>query len=102
VNSEDATTHGTAGSRPRTAVTIYALFIAAAWLLAWILKGDNEGLSSGILIGALLPSVLLALPIILRTTIENSVTASAILLGAGCINALLLYRLVRFFERRST
>ena len=90
-----------ATSRARRAVTIYAVLIGLVWLVAWMLRVDNESLASAILIVALIPSVLLALPLVESVTIDNSVVASAVLLTCGCINALLLYGLIRYLGRRA-
>jgi hypothetical protein len=102
MNSPSPETTDRARSRARRAIAIYAAFVGVAWLLAWLLKGDNEGLSSIILTVALLPSILLALPVILTTTIENSVVASGILIAAGALNAFALYRFVRWRSRTNS
>lgn len=89
------------GVRAKRAVAVYAALVAVAWVVAYLLRADDEGLSSAILLTALVPSVLLALPVVLNVTIENSVIASAILVAAGCLNAALLYRVVLWRTRTS-
>lgn len=87
--------------RPRRAAAVYVLVVLVAWLLAWALRGNAGGAASLILVVPLFPSVLLAIPFAPTSVLENSFDASAVLIGTGCLNTVLVYFAAKFRSDRS-